>query len=119
MGRRPFGFGGSHARRSREAGRLRAYPQVQGDTLRNPSYLVRMGRPRCDPINVAATLARLDAGAPRLAVYRAYAEIAVRRYSSGQQRRRGSLFGGRVSRYGVDWHDGPAFLSERKQTPVV
>ena len=40
-----------------------------------------MGRPRCDPIDVAATLARLNAGAPRPAVYRAYAEIAARPYS--------------------------------------
>ena len=33
-----------------------------------------MGRPRCDPIDIAATLARLNAGAPRPAVYRAYAK---------------------------------------------
>jgi CRISPR-associated protein Cas1 len=40
-----------------------------------------MGRPRCDPIDVAATLARLNAGAPRPTVYRAYAETAARPYS--------------------------------------
>jgi hypothetical protein len=40
-----------------------------------------MGRARCDPIDVAATLARLSAGAPRPSVYRAYAETAARPYS--------------------------------------
>jgi CRISP-associated protein Cas1 len=40
-----------------------------------------MGRPRCDPIDLDATLARLAAGAPRPAVYRAYAETAARPYS--------------------------------------
>src|SRR5271156_909796 len=40
-----------------------------------------MGRPRCDPIDVAATLGRLNGGAPRPALYRAYAETAARPYS--------------------------------------
>ena len=40
-----------------------------------------MGRARCDPINLAATLADLAGGAPRPAVYRAYAETAARPYS--------------------------------------
>jgi hypothetical protein len=40
-----------------------------------------MGRARCDPIDVAATLARLNQGAPRPTVYRAYAETAARPYS--------------------------------------
>jgi CRISPR-associated protein Cas1 len=40
-----------------------------------------MARPRCDPIDLDATLARLAAGAPRPTVYRAYAETAARPYS--------------------------------------
>jgi CRISPR associated protein Cas1 len=40
-----------------------------------------MGRARCDPIDLATTLARLAAGEPRPAVYRAYAETAARPYS--------------------------------------
>ena len=39
-----------------------------------------MGQPRCDPIDIDATLARLAAGEPRPAVYRAYAETAARPY---------------------------------------
>ena len=38
-------------------------------------------RPRCDPIDLASTLAKLNAGEPRPAVYRAYAETAARPYS--------------------------------------
>jgi hypothetical protein len=40
-----------------------------------------MGRSRCDPIDLTATLARLATGAPRPSVYRAYAETAARPYS--------------------------------------
>lgn len=40
-----------------------------------------MARPRCDPIDLAATLARLADGAPRPTVYRAYSETAARPYS--------------------------------------
>jgi hypothetical protein len=43
--------------------------------------VVRMGRARCDPIDVAATLARLNAGPARPTGHRAYAETAARPYS--------------------------------------